>query len=255
MQNLAPGMEQPHPPIQAEDDYLESSLTENDLGVLAGNNMKKDTSTFVEMVAQHIQGCSSKSAANRSMEAIIPPLIICTLDVKEAWLPVFNVITALCVPGHIPLRMRIRGRAGLWFAHLHIVKIDSAFSSCIEEKLRVHFIQQDVHRHSASSSIQHLKQQIHISENVHHYGYHLGKECKKDISDLEYKYLMEGCKEDGAKLFSVVRSERTRHKLKYRKFQLNIRKTSFTARVIEHWNRLPRKVVESPSLEILKDMS
>jgi len=50
----------------------------------------------------------------------------------------------------------------------------------------------------------------------------------------QYKYLMEGCKEDGASLFSVVPSERTRHKLKYRKFQLNVRKTSFTVRVIEH---------------------
>jgi len=42
------------------------------------------------------------------------------------------------------------------------------------------------------------------------------------------------------------------HKLKHRKFQLNIRKSSFTIRVVRHWNRLPRGVVESPSLKILK---
>jgi len=41
MQNLALEMEQTHPQIQAEDDYLESSLAENDLGVLAGKKMKK----------------------------------------------------------------------------------------------------------------------------------------------------------------------------------------------------------------------
>ena len=29
-------------------------------------------------------------------------------------------------------------------------------------------------------------------------------------------------------------------------------KNCFTARVTEHWNRLPREVVESPSMEILK---
>jgi len=43
-----------------------------------------------------------------------------------------------------------------------------------------------------------------------------------------------------------------RHKLKHKKFHLNIRKSFFPLRVTEHWNRLPRGVVESPSLEILK---
>jgi len=42
------------------------------------------------------------------------------------------------------------------------------------------------------------------------------------------------------------------HKLRHRKFHLNMRKSCFTLRVTEHWNRLPRGVVESPSLEIFK---
>jgi len=53
----------------------------------------------------------------------------------------------------------------------------------------------------------------------------------------------------------VVHSDRTRgsrHKLKHRKFCLNMWKNFFPLRVMEHWNRLPRYVVASPSLEIFK---
>jgi len=53
----------------------------------------------------------------------------------------------------------------------------------------------------------------------------------------------------------VVRSNRTRgnrHKLKNKKFHLNMRKKFFTLRETEHWNRLPRGAVESLSLKIFK---
>ncbi|KFV83764.1 hypothetical protein N308_01703, partial [Struthio camelus australis] len=41
-------------------------------------------------------------------------------------------------------------------------------------------------------------------------------------------------------------------KLNHRRFCLNMRKNLFTVRVTEHWTRLPREAVGSPSLEILK---
>ncbi|KAL9821504.1 uncharacterized protein GJ701_016605 isoform 1-T4 [Geothlypis trichas] len=80
---------------------------------------------------------------------------------------------------------------------------------------------------------------------------------RKGSGDLTnvHKLLQGGCKEDGSRLFPGVPSDSTRGDgriMKHRRLPLNIRNLLFPVRVTEHGHRLPRKVVVSPSLEILK---
>ena len=57
---------------------------------------------------------------------------------------------------------------------------------------------------------------------------------------------------DTADLFSVVCGERGNYqRLEHRKFHTSMQR-NFMVRMTEHWNKLPRELLDFPSLEIFK---
>jgi len=70
-----------------------------------------------------------------------------------------------------------------------------------------------------------------------------------------FQYLKAAYRKEEKNLFSKACCDRTRSngfKLKEGRFKLDIRQKYFTIRVVKHWNRLPREVVDAPSLETFK---
>jgi len=76
-----------------------------------------------------------------------------------------------------------------------------------------------------------------------------GRDFIMAFQDLKGAY-----KHEGNWLFTWVDSDRTRgngFKLKEGRFRLDVR-GSLLRRVVRHWHRLPREVVDAPSLEVFK---
>ncbi|KFQ90056.1 hypothetical protein N337_03399, partial [Phoenicopterus ruber ruber] len=76
------------------------------------------------------------------------------------------------------------------------------------------------------------------------------------LAAFQYLPVLPGAyKNAGEGFFTSTSSDRTRgngFKLKEGRFRLDIKKKLFTMRVVRHWHRFPREVVDSPSLELFK---
>ena len=72
---------------------------------------------------------------------------------------------------------------------------------------------------------------------------------------VAFQYLKGVYKQEWERLFTWVDGDWTRvngFKLRQERFRLDIRRNFITQRVVTHWNRLPKEVVDAPSLEAFK---
>ncbi|KAK4832550.1 hypothetical protein QYF61_024050, partial [Mycteria americana] len=221
------------------EEWLESCLAEKDLGVLVGKMDKYEPA--VAKKANSILACMRNSVASRTGEMIVTLYSCCGSTPASNQAPPSCSLT-------LPTRTIPATRKRIYPSQ----------------------------NQDNSALAPHYKEDIEVLERVQRKAMKLvkGLEHKSDEEQLRqlglfslekrrlrgdlialYNYLKGGCSEVGVRLFSQVTSDRMRGnglKLRQRRFRLDVRKNFFTERVVKHWNRLPRELVESPSLEVFK---